>query len=267
MGYGEDMARCRKYIEEHLSEEIALRALSERLGYSFYHFCHVFRSCNGISPGEYIRQRRLFQAARALSCGMRVTDAAMCSGFDTHSGFTRAFSRQFGITPSAYKKGVFDLLPEIKKFPAFSAIGYVLEPDERTDPRENGAYWLGKDFSSVSKEEYAKVTYPGYAEIGAWIHPEEKAGMLRYFLGATVKDIGYVPEGLVTLDVPAAEYAVFRVPAAADPQSLHDAVNATWKSIFSEWFDSCDYLFDQSKMDFEYYIGEDAFVYVPVLKK
>jgi AraC family transcriptional regulator len=172
MGYGEDMARCRTYIEEHLSEEISIRALAERTGYSFYHFCHVFRSCNGMSPGEYIRQKRLSQAALALSCGRPVTEVAMDFGYGTHSGFTRAFSRRFGITPSEYKKGVLNMTPEIKMFPAFSAIGYVLEPEGRTDPRENGAYWLGKDFSSVSKEEYAKVTYPGYTEIGAWIHPE-----------------------------------------------------------------------------------------------
>lgn len=267
MGYREDMACCRRYIEENLSEEIELRALAGRFGYSYYHFCHVFRSCNGMSAGEYIRQRRLCRAAEALSDGRKITDVAMDSGFDTHSGFTRAFCRHFGMTPSEYKKGVPNMTPELKTLPAFSAIGYVLTPDTQLDTHKNGAYWLGQDFSSVSREEYAKVAQPGYAEVGAWLHPEGKTGELRYFLGATVKGKDYIPEGLTALDIPEAEYAVFKVPEATDPQGLHDAVNATWRYIFDEWFDGSAYRFDHDKMDFEYYLGNDTYIYIPVSKK
>jgi AraC family transcriptional regulator len=267
MGYREDMENCRDYIDAHLDEEIELRALSERFGYSFYHFCHVFRSCNGMSAGEYLRHRRLCRAAVELSHGRSVTEAALNCGFDTPSGFTRAFCRRFGMTPSAYKKmkgGILHMTPEIKKMAGFAAIGYVLKPENDLDALENGAYWLGKDFSSVSKEDYASLTYPGYAEVGAWIRPGEKTGELYYFLGPTVKNKSFIPDGMETLEVPEAQYAVFTVPRATDPRGLHEAVKKTWKFIFSEWFDGSSYKFDQTKQDFEYYLGEDTYIYVPV---
>ena len=44
-------------------------------------------------------------------------------------------------------------------------------------------------------------------------------------------------------------------------------VRKTWKYIFSEWFDQSEYQFDSAKIDCEYYLGEDAFIYVPVVKK
>ena len=55
MGYREDMARCRNYIAEHLQEELTPAKLAERFGYSFYHFCHVFRSVNGMAVGFHNR--------------------------------------------------------------------------------------------------------------------------------------------------------------------------------------------------------------------
>ena len=49
MGYKEDMAQCRNCIAEHLQEELTPAELAERFGYSFYHFCHVFQSVNGMA--------------------------------------------------------------------------------------------------------------------------------------------------------------------------------------------------------------------------
>ena len=48
MGYKEDMEHCRKFIDEHLEENLNARTLSAQFGYSFYHFCHVFHSVNGL---------------------------------------------------------------------------------------------------------------------------------------------------------------------------------------------------------------------------
>ena len=54
MGYREGTARCRNYIAEHLQEELTPAELAERFGYSFYHFCHVFQSVNGMAVAEYL---------------------------------------------------------------------------------------------------------------------------------------------------------------------------------------------------------------------
>ena len=160
------------------------------------------------------------------------------------------------------------MTPELKKLDAFTAIGYSLAPPEgEVDVLESGAYWLGKDFSSVSKEEYQKLTYPGYAEIGTWMHPDQSGSDLRYFLGPEVKNTDYVPEGMVVLEFLAAEYAVFTVPAAKDLDELHANIRKTWKYIFSQWFDTSEWKYDESKMDFERYCGEETCIYVPVIRK
>lgn len=138
-------------------------------------------------------------------------------------------------------------------------------PDHSVDIRENGAFWLGKDFSGVSLEDYQKLTYPGYAEVGMWMHPQEN-GELFYFFGPIVQNTEIIPDGMKAVDVPAAEYAVFKVPAGKDVKELHENINSVWKYIFNEWFDSSEYSFDESKVDFEYYHGEDTLIYVPIMK-
>ena len=269
MGYKEDMEHCRKFIDEHLEENLNARTLSAQFGYSFYHFCHVFHSVNGLPVVEYIRNMRLRKAAVQLKEGESVTQVSIASGFDTPSGFTKAFTRQFGLSPFNYQKrmgNIMNLTPQFKTMPKFTAVGYVLLPDHSVDIRENGAFWLGKDFSGVSLEDYQKLTYPGYAEVGMWMHPQEN-GELFYFFGPIVQNTEIIPDGMKAVDVPAAEYAVFKVPAGKDVKELHENINSVWKYIFNEWFDSSEYSFDESKVDFEYYHGEDTLIYVPVMKK
>jgi len=270
MGYRDDMAKSRNYIDEHLDEDIDPHTLSDMSGYSYYHFCHVFRSVNGMPVYEYLRDRRLSKAAVELSSGARVIDAALENGFDTPSGFTRAFTRRFGMTPSQYKKrkgGTVNMKPEIKKMEAFTAVGYIIRPEGEIDIKTNGAYWIGKDFSSVSGEDYAKLNPACKGEIGAWMHHPDKTDELYYFFGPIVKDKSFIPKGMEAIDVPAALYAIFPVEKAGSKADLHDNVQKTWKFVFNDWFDGSGYAFDHTRMDFELYFGENTSVFVPVIKK
>jgi hypothetical protein len=51
---------------------------------------------------EYTRALRLDAAKEALAQGARITDTALRYGFDTHAGFTRAFTAAYGCAPSEY---------------------------------------------------------------------------------------------------------------------------------------------------------------------
>ena len=157
--------------------------------------------------------------------------------------------------------------PEIKKMDAFSAACYCLaKPEGEFDFVSNTAYWLGKDFSSVSLEEYQKLTYEGYSEIGAWLHPDKTTGELCYYFGPIVKNTNYVPEGMSLIQIPAAEYAVFTVPQAKDVAELHANIQKTWKYIYTEWLDNSNWKYDESKYNFERYLGENTYIYVPICK-
>ncbi|HOL92257.1 MAG TPA: AraC family transcriptional regulator [Clostridiales bacterium] len=97
------VSRMQRYIAEHLNEDITLDAVANAAGYSKYHALRIFRELTGRTLFETIRALRLTKAAQALqSPGAKVVDVAMSNGFDSHDGFTRAFTRQFGITPQRY---------------------------------------------------------------------------------------------------------------------------------------------------------------------
>lgn len=107
------------YINLHINEAVSLYSLSQAAGYSPWHCAKIFKELTGKAPFEYIRSLRLSQAAMLLRDEkVKVIDVAF--DFDSHEGFTRAFSRQFGITPQKYSKAP----PPISLFRAYPVKDY-----------------------------------------------------------------------------------------------------------------------------------------------
>jgi len=97
------VSRMQRYIEAHLVEEITLDDLANAAGYSKYHAVRVFKELTHRTPLETVRALRLTRSAKVLQdADHKIVNVAMNSGFDSHNGFTRAFNRQFGITPQKY---------------------------------------------------------------------------------------------------------------------------------------------------------------------
>lgn len=97
--------RMQDYIARHLQEPMTMRQLATVACYSPYHCARVFRELTGVPPFEYIRRMRLTQSAIVLrDVEKRVLDVALDFVFDSHEGFTRAFCREFGVTPKQYAK-------------------------------------------------------------------------------------------------------------------------------------------------------------------
>ncbi len=90
---------CAVYIDEHLKEELSVERISAWAGYSPWYFSRRFKAEMGVSPMEFVKQRRLFAAAGEIRRGKRIIDAALEYGWETHSGFTKAFCGQFGYAP------------------------------------------------------------------------------------------------------------------------------------------------------------------------
>ncbi|NMA37097.1 MAG: helix-turn-helix domain-containing protein, partial [Papillibacter sp.] len=97
--------RMQSYIEEHIAEPISLSQLAKAAGYSPWHSDRLFKELLGKTPFEYIRSLRLSKAALKLRDGSpKVIDVAFDFVFDSHEGFTKAFSKQFGLSPKTYSK-------------------------------------------------------------------------------------------------------------------------------------------------------------------
>ena len=95
--------RMQDYIDNHIMEEITLNQLSKVAGYSQWHSARLFKKLLNKTPFEYIRALRLSKAAFVLRDEHpRVIDVAFDFVFNSHEGFTKAFSKQFGIPPRKY---------------------------------------------------------------------------------------------------------------------------------------------------------------------
>lgn len=96
------MQRIIDLIEETLDADVSPEDLAQRAGYSLWHFLHLFREATGMPLARWRMRRRLAHAVWHVKGGMRVTDAALRWGFGTHSGFYRAFRREYGCTIAQY---------------------------------------------------------------------------------------------------------------------------------------------------------------------
>ena len=96
--------KVKAFVNEHLKDEFLLSQLSEYVGYSAFHLTREFKTAMGFSIMEYIRNQRILAASKELEAGRNVCDIAMDYCFDTHAGFTKAFTALYGCTPKQFQQ-------------------------------------------------------------------------------------------------------------------------------------------------------------------
>ncbi|MBU5310996.1 HD domain-containing protein [Tissierella carlieri] len=88
-----------KYIEENVNESIIIEDVAKNSGYSLYYFSRMFKKQMGLSIMEYVIERRLIKASEEIASGKKIIDVALNYGYQSHSGFTKAFKNKFGFSP------------------------------------------------------------------------------------------------------------------------------------------------------------------------
>ena len=96
--YHQRLERAFEYIENHLESKISLEDLAAKAGYSPGHFIWIFRTVTGYTPMEYVRRRRMTEAARAILAGNDIVDTVYRYGFSAQDAFTRSFRNSIGLT-------------------------------------------------------------------------------------------------------------------------------------------------------------------------
>ena len=87
------------YIEDNLDKEISYDEAARIACCSPYYFQRVFSYVSGVSLAEYIRRRKMTQAAFELQrADSRVIDVALKYGYTSPTSFHRAFQNVHGIT-------------------------------------------------------------------------------------------------------------------------------------------------------------------------
>ncbi len=93
-----------EYVESNLESGISYEKAARLACCSVYHFQRMFSYISGIPLSEYIRRRRMTNAAFDLQQGAKVLDVALRCGYESPTAFNRAFQSVHGVTPSAAQR-------------------------------------------------------------------------------------------------------------------------------------------------------------------
>jgi len=112
MDWQTKMNNALDYIENNLADEIKLDTAAKFVGCSVWEFQRLFSFVAHIPLGEYIRGRKLDLAARDIQTGNeKIIDVALKYGYDSPAAFSRAFGRQYGVSPSSARGAGVTLTP------------------------------------------------------------------------------------------------------------------------------------------------------------
>lgn len=111
--------RAMTFAENHLQAPINVAMMAEVASYSLYHFCRTFSKVTRHTPYDYLMRRRITQAAQAVTqTQQKIIDIAFDYQFSSHEGFTRAFGRMFGLSPTEAREQGF--APTLRCLPALT---------------------------------------------------------------------------------------------------------------------------------------------------
>lgn len=285
MTYIKTMEKALSYIEAHLREDIDLAEVAKTAGYSLYHFHRIFKGAVGDSLKDYIRKRRMTEAARELvDTSLPIVDIAVAYGYESREAFSRAFEKVYGRTPSEVRSG--KLLYGIREPMTARHLAFEynlrrgqLTPSFRMLPERivAGKKWrLRADGSNL--QEIPLIWQ-------AWLREKESEKILDlgcpgkimgicqfsdevtfdYIIGQEVASFGHVPDGMEGFRLEQQTYAVFPTTGP-----FTETVQKTWDYIYSVWLSESEYE-HAGTHDMEYYnygkLSEpSAELYVPVVK-
>lgn len=96
------VASCRT-IEANPTEQRSIADRARAVGVRSTQLTRAFRRYAGVSPHQFVVQRRLLFACELLASGLTVSDSCYRAGFENLSHFCRAFQRTFNVRASRWR--------------------------------------------------------------------------------------------------------------------------------------------------------------------
>ena len=249
------LRRTVRYIEDNLTSELDIASISRSVYVSPFYLQRGFQMITGCAIGEYIRNRRLYEAALVIARGEeRIIDTALRFCYDTPESFSKAFTRFHGATPSAVRADprlIRTFLPfeinitvtggskmnyKLSDCTGFKIIGFQRYFSADDPYGEIPKFWdeffdeYGQLFAGKKPEsaEERAVVENSVGEFGVCID-DVGVDRFRYIIGGRYAG-GEVLESMTLFEVPACTLAEFTAVGPL-PQSLQ-SVNTY---VFKEW--------------------------------
>lgn len=277
-----------RYIESKLDGDIDFDKVAQLAYCSEYHFRRMFSSLSGMSLSEYIRRRRLSQAALELRYhDAKVIDVAIKYGYNSPDAFTKAFQALHGVTPTEAKAdGVL-----LKAIPPMT-FQLIIQGENVMDYRivQKEAFFIvgikkqvallyngvnpeiAEMWQSLSETDIEELSSLANIEpqgiINASINftdNREEGTKLDHYIGVTTNTPS---EKWEALSIPASLWAVFTVRG-----KFPDELQSTWGRIYSEWLMISEYEVGQGP-EILWNADEDitspnfhSEIWIPIIKK
>ncbi|MDO5713680.1 MAG: AraC family transcriptional regulator [Tissierellia bacterium] len=263
--------RTLDYLETVLDDTIDEKKVASLSGYSYPMFSRLFSILTETTLSEYLRGRRLTEAAIMLrDTDDKIIDIALRFGYESPDSFGTAFKKFHGFTPSEVRngkpmkfvsrvklalsvKGGKSMNVRIQKKKAFTVAGVN---EQNINSSQCTILWQ-KLFAKVDKEELAKLGDGACVGVCHDIldlktHDVLESNTINYMAGYIVTDIEKAKRlGLDILPIEEAEYAVVELKGSV-PACIHEG----WKYVMEGFFPEHGYVHSGGP-DFEYYFEGD----------
>lgn len=279
------IAESVEIIEKNIKENITVLDISQKLGYSYYHFSRLFKGVTGHAPSDYILRRRLSKAAKELiTSSKKVIEIAYDYQFNSPEAFSRSFKKMFSITPLNMRKqkdlAFFQVLnrinveaihhtqqilayePEEVELDAFTVVGMTCLMIN-TEPSLITRIW--EKFLTEIDQIPNRVVPENHYQICFWPDAFDLGGIFL-MAGVEIKDKEIHNQSYVLKTIPAGRYLKFIHKGFANKVGL------TYRYIYQTFLPQTEYRLSQP-FNFEYY-GEkclgpydpdsESEVYIPV---
>lgn len=88
------------YIHQNLDKPISVERLAEMVHMGQTSFYENFKNVMHMSPLQYAKSVKLFEAQKLIKAGKNVNEAGYLVGYNSPAQFSREYKRQFGVAPS-----------------------------------------------------------------------------------------------------------------------------------------------------------------------
>ncbi len=279
------------YIEANLQNPLSLETVADAACLSKYHFSRAFKSATGDKVGDYIRRRRITQAAYDLiNSTEKIGQIAIDYQFDSQESFTRSFKGVFGLTPNEYRKNGVNILAHRRSSLSAERIEHLqqnvsLEPTIITEPQrslvgihcqtssvQNNVPMLWQVFMRRQHEidnslDNGQFGVSGYKDFDPTQFSTNT--MIDKWAAIEVSAVETIPEYMVAYELSGGTYARF------SHRGGKRNVQMSFEYIYSTWLPNSIYEID-NRDHFEYYpkdykgpenLASELFIFLPIKLK
>ncbi len=247
MEWLKNLSNAIEYIEENIDKEISYEEAAHIACCSTYYFQRMFSYVAGISLSEYIRRRRMSQAAFELQrTDKKVLEIALKYGYTSPTSFNRAFQSVHGITPVVAKNSGITLnsYPPIKfsvSITGGNAMSYHIEEkgsmrivgvqtplvdDMETNMKNVPNFWKQTLHSEHFKQLCNLPQNEPKGILGITVYHNQDN--IFYYIATSSN--AATPEGMTEYEIPAATWVIFE-----NNGKFKEDVQSVFRRFYSEW--------------------------------